>query len=189
MQLCNYAYYFNKRYGRTGHLFQDRFKSEVIEDEAYLLAAIRYVHNNLVKAKVVTDPSAYKWSSYNLYLNKDNSGRRIEKEMILEMFSIDQDKAIKLFVNHANEVNEDVFLDHEDAVDEGRTILDERSARVFMVNFLRERSQEVELSVFIHNKNLRGELIRELKQKSNLSVRGIASLLNISRGVVQRVKV
>ena len=35
-----YAYYFNRRYNRIGHLFKDRFKSEVIEDERYLLAAI-----------------------------------------------------------------------------------------------------------------------------------------------------
>jgi len=186
----SYAYYFNKKYGRMGHLFQDRFKSEVIEDEAYLLTAVRYVHNNPVKAKIVAEPSAYKWSSFNCYVTRDDSGKgRIEKEMILEMFSHDRDKAIELFVRHANEGIEDVFLEQENAVDEGGMILDERMARVFIENFLRERSQEVELSVFIHNKNLRDELIRELKQKSNLSVRGIAGLLNINRGVVQRVKV
>lgn len=109
--------------------------------------------------------------------------------MILEMFSNDRDKAIELFIGHTNEGNEDVFLDHEDAVDEGRTILDERSARVFIEDFLWERNQEVELSVLTENRNLRDELIRDLKQKSNLSVRQIAGLLGVNRGVVQRVKV
>ncbi|MEW6574540.1 MAG: hypothetical protein AB1374_13020 [Bacillota bacterium] len=106
----SYAYYFNKKYRRTGHLFQDRFRSEVIENDAYLLAAVRYVHNNPVKAKVVTEPSAYRWSSYNLYLDKDNSGQRIETKMILEMFSKNRDKAIELFTGHTNEGNEDVFM-------------------------------------------------------------------------------
>jgi putative transposase len=39
-----YALYFNKKYKRVGHVFQDRFRSEVIEDESYLLSVIRYVH-------------------------------------------------------------------------------------------------------------------------------------------------
>jgi len=46
-----YAYYFNKKYNRVGHVFQDRFKSETIEDEPYLLSAIRYIHNNPEKSK------------------------------------------------------------------------------------------------------------------------------------------
>jgi putative transposase len=46
----SYAYYFNHKYKRVGHLFQDRYKSETIEDEAYLLSVIRYVHNNPEKA-------------------------------------------------------------------------------------------------------------------------------------------
>lgn len=46
----SYAYYFNKKYNRIGHVFQGRFKSENIEDDKYLLCAIRYVHRNPVKA-------------------------------------------------------------------------------------------------------------------------------------------
>jgi putative transposase len=46
----SYAYYFNKKYDRIGHLFQDRFKSEGIESDVYLLSAVRYIHNNPVKA-------------------------------------------------------------------------------------------------------------------------------------------
>ena len=42
----SYAYYFNAKYKRVGHLFQDRYKSETIEDEPYLLSVIRCVHNN-----------------------------------------------------------------------------------------------------------------------------------------------
>lgn len=185
----SYAYYFNKKYGRTGHLFQDRFRSEVIESDDYLLAAVRYVHNNPVKARIATEPSAYKWSSYNCYLNRDDSGKgRIEKETILGMFSGDKDKAIELFIGYTNEGNEDVFIDHKDALEEGRMIFDEKGARSFIKVFCKERSQEVELAVLLENKNLRDDLIRELKQKSNLSVRQIAGLLGVNRGVVQRVK-
>lgn len=49
----SYAMFFNVKYNRVGHVFQDRFKSEPVEDERYLMAVIRYVHNNPVKAKIV----------------------------------------------------------------------------------------------------------------------------------------
>ena len=42
----SYAYYFNHKYDRSGHLFQDRYGSEAIEDDAYLLTVIRYIHRN-----------------------------------------------------------------------------------------------------------------------------------------------
>ncbi|MCC5468750.1 transposase, partial [Pelosinus sp. Bkl1] len=63
----SYSYYFNKKYKRIGHVFQERFKSENIEDESYLLAAIRYVHQNPVKPGIGA-VDGYKWSSYRDYI-------------------------------------------------------------------------------------------------------------------------
>lgn len=79
----SYAYYFNQKYGRIGHLFQDRFKSEGIEDDTYLLAATRYIHNNPVRANIVKHAGEYKWSSYGIYINhqKDFHGV-IHKETV-----------------------------------------------------------------------------------------------------------
>ena len=60
----SYAYYFNKRYGKIGHLFQDRFKSETIENDAQLLAVVRYIHNNpYFSFNWVAEQSLYTWSS------------------------------------------------------------------------------------------------------------------------------
>ncbi|WP_207707732.1 hypothetical protein [Alkaliphilus serpentinus] len=61
--------YFNKKYKRVGHLFQDRFKSEVVEEDNYVLSLARYIHQNPVKAGIVKKAAAYGWSSYNCYLN------------------------------------------------------------------------------------------------------------------------
>lgn len=60
----------NIRYGRTGHLFQGRFSSFPINDDSYFAAAIRYIHNNPVRAGIVAHPSEYQWSSYQEYLGK-----------------------------------------------------------------------------------------------------------------------
>jgi len=65
--LSRYASYFNVRHGRTGHLFQDRFKSEAIDTDEYLLAVVRYIHANPVKAGITKD-CRYRWSSYGCYL-------------------------------------------------------------------------------------------------------------------------
>ena len=47
-----FVYWYNVKYQRVGHLFQDSFKSERVDDEAYLLAVIRYIHQNPVKAGI-----------------------------------------------------------------------------------------------------------------------------------------
>ena len=70
MQLAagSYAVYFNKKYSRNGHLFQGRFKSILVEKEAYLVNLSRYVHLNPVKAGLAKMPEEYQWSSYRIYL-------------------------------------------------------------------------------------------------------------------------
>lgn len=68
-----YAKYFNKKYDLVGHLFQGRYRSKLIEDQAYNIGVSRYIHLNPVKAKIVSDPADYKWSSYRFYLGKSNN--------------------------------------------------------------------------------------------------------------------
>lgn len=62
-----YTYYINKKYNRVGHLFQGRFKSIVVDVNAYFLELIRYIHLNPVRAKLVEDPKEYYWSSHTAY--------------------------------------------------------------------------------------------------------------------------
>ena len=62
-----YVYWYNRRHGRTGHLFQDRFRSETVEDDAGFIAVIRYIHMNPVKAGLAETPGEYPWCSYRDY--------------------------------------------------------------------------------------------------------------------------
>lgn len=62
-----YALYFNRKYSRTGHLFQDRFKSEPVNDMAYFATLLRYIHQNPLKAGIVQQVSDYPWSSWQEY--------------------------------------------------------------------------------------------------------------------------
>ena len=73
-RVCSkYAVWFNTKYQRVGHLFQDRFKSEAVEDPPYFLAVLRYIHFNPVKAGLVKTPEAYSYSSYGCYFGEDDS--------------------------------------------------------------------------------------------------------------------
>lgn len=59
-----FVYWYNIKYRRSGHLFQDRFKSEPVEDDAYLFTVIRYIHQNPIKAGI-SENLDYEYSSYN----------------------------------------------------------------------------------------------------------------------------
>lgn len=69
-----YTGYFNRRYKRTGHLFQGRYKAILVDKDNYLIELTRYVHLNPVRAKAVERPEQYRWSSYCGYIGK---GERI----------------------------------------------------------------------------------------------------------------
>lgn len=67
---AGFVYWHNAKYARTGHLFQDRYRSEPVESDGNLLAAIRYVHWNPVKAGLCSAPEAYPRSSYARYFER-----------------------------------------------------------------------------------------------------------------------
>ncbi len=67
---ASYVYWYNMKYERYGHLFQDRYKSEKVEDDKYLLTVLRYIHQNPIKAGIVEEAIKYKWSSYIEYISQ-----------------------------------------------------------------------------------------------------------------------
>lgn len=104
----SYASYYNWKYQTTGHLFQDRFRSENIENDSSLLAVIRYIHQNPVKAGMVQKANAWKWSSYKGYCEDCNYPYNLlDSELILELFSGNK----KDFIEFNELVNDDYFLD------------------------------------------------------------------------------
>lgn len=59
-----YVQYVNRQYRRTGSLWEGRYKSSVVQAESYLLACMRYIELNPVRAAMIADPGGYRWSSY-----------------------------------------------------------------------------------------------------------------------------
>lgn len=75
MQSLNttYATWFNRKYNRYGHLFQDRFKSKPVEDQSYLKSLVRYIHFNPIRSGKSKSLEGYPYSSYKEYISENNN--------------------------------------------------------------------------------------------------------------------
>jgi len=65
-----YAYYYNNKYGRDGHLFMERFRSEPVNDLTYFNTLLRYIHQNPVKGGIVKRVDQYEYSSWGEYTSE-----------------------------------------------------------------------------------------------------------------------
>jgi putative transposase len=87
MQRINFTYtqYFNRKYGKVGHLFQGRYKSYLCDKDTYLLNLVRYIHLNPVRAGLVKDAAGYQWSSHGDYVHGTKG--LVDTDKVLRLFS------------------------------------------------------------------------------------------------------
>jgi len=82
-----YTRRFNNRHSRSGHLFQGRYKSIIIENDAYLIRLSCYIHRNPLRAGIVRRLIDYKWSSYPIYAYaRKGPGPGLSTKVILSYF-------------------------------------------------------------------------------------------------------
>lgn len=93
-----FVYWYNIKYERVGHLFQDRYKSEPVEDETYLLTVFRYILNNPVKAGLCGKAEEYPYSSAGEYLKGING--ITDTSYIKGMYD---EKSLKEYIYQKNE--------------------------------------------------------------------------------------
>ncbi len=98
--LTGYAVSFNHRHKRSGHLFQNRYKSIVCDADAYLIELVRYIHLNPVRSKVVADLQLladYRWCGHRQMLGCTKE-QLISDEDILSLFACRKNKARKAYL-------------------------------------------------------------------------------------------
>ncbi|MGH9456820.1 MAG: transposase [Thermoanaerobaculia bacterium] len=97
MQWLNgqYARYFNRRYGRCGHLFQGRFKGKLVDSDEYLLEVCRYVVLNPVRAGLVGSAGEWAWSSYRAKAGLEEAPAWLVVEPTLARFGRERKQAQK----------------------------------------------------------------------------------------------
>jgi putative transposase len=175
-RLCgSYVYWYNNKYERVGNLFQDRFKSEPVENDQYFQTVQRYIHQNPVKAGLVKRVEEYKWSSFHEYINQANM---VTTNMLLEMMSDNKEKRVQKFIEYANDIIEDKCLDVNNEAK--KRIMDEDAKVIIQTTCnLKNAIDLQQLDCITRNK-----YIRILKKKHNLSIRQIERLTGINRGIV-----
>ncbi len=94
----NYAIYFNKKNKRVGHLWQGRFKSWYVTNEAYFYTLMLYIEQNPLKANMVQRLEEYPYSSYHYFLNSNDIPECLQQSWIVENYQEDIE-AIKTFLN------------------------------------------------------------------------------------------
>ena len=99
-----FVYWYNLKDQRVGHLFQDRYKSEPVDTDAYFLAALRYILQNPMKAGIEETPGSYPWSSYGCYAGKSDG--LTDPDMAVELIGLRDDLLAFLA-----EKNDDALLD------------------------------------------------------------------------------
>jgi REP element-mobilizing transposase RayT len=88
----SYSTWHNARHQRCGHLFQGRFKSFLIEENAYLYRLLLYVHRNPLRAQLVTRLADYPWSSYRALAYGRGGPPWFERRLVYEAFDVDESR-------------------------------------------------------------------------------------------------
>ena len=125
----SYTGWFNRRHKRSGHLFQGRFKSFLIEDDRYFTAMCYYIHGNPVRAGIVEEVTAYPWSSGRAYANKGAGPQWLTTETMLGMsrgsrkkFCLEQAAYLKRQESPLKELWHGLYMGGEDYAEECRRL-------------------------------------------------------------------
>lgn len=172
----SYSSYFNLKYERAGHLFQNRFISKPIESESYLLNLQRYIHQNPQKAGICKC-QYYKWSSYLEYAQEPNI---IDEKFLLNIFGDTKEKAIENFkIFMQTESNKNDILDYE-----MKTRLTDEEATEWILNNL-ENIKIADIKKY--NFQIRNKAIKKLKDKKVISNKQMSRILGINRKIIDRI--
>ena len=171
----SYVYYYNRKYLRDGHLFKERFRSEPVNDMAYFVTLLRYIHQNPVKAGIVEHVKDYEYSSWGEYDGTVEPVFQLcDTGTVLRRVPFDD---LEAMVNEplSDEVN---CLDMDDP-SRSRPSDDQVWA------YIKDKTGVTNSSAFQRlNDDIRRAVLKELKE-IGASHRQLARLTGIGRGVIQ----
>ena len=167
-----YAAYYNKKYDRTGHLYQDRYRSKPIESDSYLLTAVRYIHNNPVKAGICP-ADRYRWSSWRCYSGDIESF--VDTEYVLRLIG-GREGFLKYSSLNCSDEEDDGYFEYENARKSDNTAM----SVIHDVLHLESGTKIQKMDRINRDKCLK--LLRD----QGLSIRQIERLTGIPRSIIMR---
>jgi len=131
-----YSVWFNRRHKRSGHLFQGRFKSFVIENDRYFTSMCLYIHRNPIRARMVKSLLDYPWSSYHGYVQAKKKEEWLTTSLVLGMYGGSRRRFIDAQRSYAgeektllSELRYGLFLGSDDFVNKFKKKLDRENHR------------------------------------------------------------
>ncbi|WP_042143509.1 transposase [Paucisalibacillus sp. EB02] len=173
---ASYVYWYNAKYDRVGHLFQGRYRRESVDTYKYFQSVLRYIHQNPLKAKIVSNVFDYRWTSIHEYINRP---KLVDVHHVLRMFSSDSHKAIKTFIQFIQEPNDDICLD-----DDVNVKYSDDDVREFLTRIGIPNSSAIQQM----NKDKRNIVLLQLKEIEGISIRQLARITGISKSVIDRIR-
>ena len=173
MQRVNllYAQMYNREEKRCGVLFRNRYQTEPIYDIKYLLNCIKYIHENPVKAKMVSKCEDYRYSSYLDY--KNNKGKS-QSEIMVNIFGKKCDY-LQLF----NEIFNKEFMDIEPYQKDNYILAGIKEFK---------KQKAIELVDILSNREVFKKLVKFLKEECGIKYVEIASFFEISKNKINSLK-
>lgn len=172
----SYVHRYNSKYKRCGHLFQERFRSEPVEDDQYFLTVLRYIHQNSLKAGLVKCLEDYKWSSYLEYIRKP---RLVDRELGLGLVSQDSADRIEAFKRFNNSINTDVCLELEDkpaGISDKELISVIKAKYGIEPNEIKNEKEQVQTQILRELKNDIGASLRQISKITGFTVYKISKV-------------
>ena len=168
----SFARYYNEKENRVGYVFKNRFLSESITNQKYLLNCISYIHKNPVKANLVQECGAYKYSSYNDYIYKKGFVNSEICELVFGKRYIDVEEFKKM---HSNKLY--YFKEYDDMTKE--------NMQEIILEF-ESKYQKKWSEIIAEPENLEN-IIKEIKERMQIANITLAKYLKISRNKVDRI--
>lgn len=172
----SYVYWYNLKYERVGHLFQDRFKSENVESNVYFLTVLRYIHQNPLKAGLENSVWKCRWTSIHEYVQKVDM---VDIDWGFRLFSEDRKQAIQLFIQYMQQQNHDECLDEEVKV---------RLSDSEVKKYLNEMGITHSSNLQKLDKEERDRILIMLKELKGVNLRQLSRITGISKSVIHRVR-
>jgi len=176
--LSSFVGWYNRKYDRLGHLFQERFKSEPVEDESYLLTLLRYIHQNPLKSGIINTIAEYKWSSYHEYIEAQNSLDIADTEFILKIFSEENEIAKMEFKDYMDQPSDSLCLDYHEQ---------HRLTDNFVIKIIKDKYGIDIGQTDLIKKQEMDKILKNLKAINGITIRQISRVTGISKYWVEKV--
>ncbi|MEW9109071.1 MAG: transposase [Cytobacillus gottheilii] len=171
---ASYVHWYNKKYERCGHLFQERFKSEPVENRNYFIRVIRYIHQNPLKAGLAQSVFECEWTSIHEYTKKE---QLINTARVFNLFSKKHTEAITLFNEYMQQSSEDNCLE-----DYAKKLIPDSE----VISILKEWGFPNATILQRLEKENRNSILAKLKTLDGVTIQQISRVTGISKSVIQR---